>query len=291
MLKRFFNLCLALSLTLSFSVRASESVVWLQVDVPPFYIVDGEYAGQGIVDQISSLLQRRLSQYSHKYQIASFKRAEQLFRYRGVAYHASYFKTPERLKFAYFSELPTTLSPPIGITIKKENLPRFETDTPLSLSVLMHDKTIRGGVVKGRSYGKAIDALLARHENDSNMFFRSTTRIYSGSFGMLMADRFDYLLGYPAEAVYVSQLEKTHDVITLPIQESQNYLRGYMACSKNELGREIIDQVDQILREKLGTEAYKAIFQRWLDDYSVKPFSDAYEAMLLETLGSQGVIK
>jgi len=267
------------------SAAEKMTVTWLDMDVPPFYILKGEYADTGIADEITKLFQHHLPQYAHKRMSVTFARAMEQFKSGESVCHAAFFKTPEREEFAYFSAVPSDIVPPVGITVKKKNLEKFETGSPLSLAALLQNSSLRCGAVKGRSYGAEIDQLLLRYQNKKHVFLRTSGQMYEGMFSMLLADRFDYLIGSPLEAMYASKSvsEKGEEIVNLPLQENSSYLLGYVACTKNEWGKQMIEKVNTVLRQERPTEQYKSFFERWLDERSFVQFRKDYESIFLQT--------
>lgn len=265
---------------------AQSTVTWLQVDVPPYYILEGALQGQGIVDQITAQLITRLPTYHHQTQLVSFQRALNLLSASEIFCHAAFFRTSEREHLAHFSTLASSLSPPIGVSIKRHKRTLFDESLPISLSLLLQQLSLRGGVVSGRSYGEQLDALLTQYKNAPHLFFRTTHTLYSGSFAMLMADRLDYLIGYPSEAMFAGHQLDFHDVITLPIQESQTYQPGYVACSRNAQSQQLLQSIDQILGDIRATPAYRSIFHRWLDDISRTGFDQAFDELVTPPVNS-----
>ncbi|MCP5161851.1 MAG: TIGR02285 family protein [Hahellaceae bacterium] len=274
------KIVLIAALLLSGSTVANQRVTWLEVDIPPFFIYEGEYANQGIVDRIMALIEARLTSYDYHHQQVSFKRATAFFDAPGTYCHASYFKTPEREQLAYFSSVASTLSPPIGVTIRKHMKEKILTGTPLSLGHLLESDTVKGGAVQGRSYGPLIDPLLKRHAEEGKLFFRSTSDLYEGSFRMLVAGRYDYLIGYPLEAMFAAKKNKYQDIVTLPITESTDFLPGYVACSKTPEGEALIKKINVILKAERPQAHYKAIFHQWLDEFSTPQFNAAFDQWL-----------
>ncbi len=261
------------------------TVTWLDMDIPPFYILKGEYAGTGIADEITKLFQQRLPQYTHKHANVVFAKAMEQFKSGESVCHAAFFKTPEREEFAYFSAVPSDIVPPVGITIKRKNLKQFETGATLSLAELLKNSELRCGAVKGRSYGTEIDRLLEQYQGKSHVFLRTSGAMYEGMFSMLLADRFDYLIGSPLEAMYASKIvsEKGEEIVNLPLQESSSCQVGYVACTKNEWGKQMIEHVNLILRQERPTERYKTFFEKWLDERSIPQFRKDYEIICLQT--------
>lgn len=72
--------------------------------------------------------------------------------------------------------------------------------------------------------------------------------------------------------------------MTLTIAENQKGYDGwlsYVACSKNEWGKEVIEKINRILLEQRPTDAYRGSYERWLDDSSLEPYRQLYKKVFL----------
>ena len=192
--------------------------------------------------------------------------------------------TPEREKFIYYS-IPIDFDPPLGVTIKRSKAELFKNTKIISLEKLLENKQLRIGIQSGRSYGKILDPLLEKHKGQKHIYIREGKGLYESLLKMLMADRIDYILGYPVETIYVGKMLGVDDqVMNIPLQEHLNtYSYGYIACSKTEWGREIIEKINRILRKERPTEHYRSIMERWLDSNIIESYRQAYEAIFLKT--------
>lgn len=284
-MKRNFDSVIILLLLYFFmpgvNAKGKPSITWLKMDVPPYFILDGEFKGMGMIDQTTKLIQKELTDYEHANVEVSFNRAYALFDREEPYCHAAFFKNDERKEKVYFSEFPSSLSPPVGVTIKQSQYPYFNQQ-PLRLIDLLKNQSLIGGISSHRSYGEVIDSLIKEYENKANnLISRHSDKLYKGSYLMLLHDRLDYLVGYPHEAIYASKTVKPGNVITLPISESHNFLLGYVACSRNKTGKQVIESVNEVLEKIRSRNEYRHAFEYWMDQFSVEEFREKYAELIL----------
>lgn len=55
---------------------AKDKIIWVDVDAPPFYILEGNEKGKGVVDEITLLLQKNMPQYDHEHQVINLSKAD-----------------------------------------------------------------------------------------------------------------------------------------------------------------------------------------------------------------------
>ena len=262
---------------------AQGELVWLKIDFPPFYIAEGPRRGQGIGDEIVDLLAERLEGYEHQSRVASPDRIFKELEQGHGACSVAYIKTEERERVMLYS-IPDMILPPNGITIRRDLLDRFGGGGPVSLERLLGDSSLKLGVAAGRAYGPTLDPLLERL-GGSQVHARSGDDIYRSLFQMLVRKRLDYVLGYPYEANFVAQsLGEAGTIVNLPLTETAAiYTLAHVVCPRNDWGRKVIGEIDEILRRERPTERYRRIFERWLDSAQLPAYRSAYDETFLTT--------
>jgi uncharacterized protein (TIGR02285 family) len=102
---------------------------------------------------------------------------------------------------------------------------------------------------------------------------------------MLQAGRIDTLPGLPEEAMYLAETMGIRDqIMTLNVEENQanpEASLSYVACSKNEWGKEAIQRINRVLLEQRPTAAYRAAYERWLDASSIEGYRKLYDEVFL----------
>lgn len=260
-----------------------DTVSWMEAVAPPFFIHEGELAGQGYEDVVTDIITEQLPQYDHERIIANITRHYQEFKDGRRACNVGLFKTPEREEFLYYS-IPSFFTLPAVIIINKDKYEKFGGKKTVKLEDLLKKNLIIGRSLN-RSYGKPVDNVLDTYGNKNNIFLYEGAELSLNFFKMLKLDRLDALIGLPEEAMYQSERLGLRDqIMTLTIEENQNSYDAwlsYVACSKNEWGAKVVKEINAILLEQRPTERYRKSYERWLDESSVEGYRALYDEVFL----------
>jgi len=284
-----FPLCALLLALLLLAVpaptRAKDSVTWMEADMPPFLIQNGPKKEQGYGDLVTHIVQENLTDYAHEEMVTNITRHFHKFKQGEKVCSVGLYRTPEREAFMYFS-LPSFLTLPAVIIVRKEALSQFGNQTTVRLADVLQNKNMTIGLSKDRSYGANTDAILNHHRGDGNLVETAGQELSLNLFKMLMKGRIDGIVGLPEEALYqAEQLGIRDQLMTLTIEEN---LYGYeswlssVGCSKNAWGKAIIDKIDAILIKQRPTERYRAAYERWLDPNAIEKYRRVYQEVFLE---------
>ena len=146
------------------------------------------------------------------------------------------------------------------------------------------DKII--GRSKNRSYGPAIDSLLDTYGNADNVFQYEGNELSLNFFEMLKRDRLDGIIGLPEEVIYQAENLGIRDqIMTLTILENQGNLEAwlsYVACSKTAWGKKVVADIDRVLIEERSKVAYRAAYERWLDESGIRTYRNAYDRYFVQ---------
>lgn len=259
-------------------------ITWLTMEFPPFFIHRGDQAGKGIADGVMRVLEDRMPGWRHHQQVANTAQIVARIRAGERVCSAAYIRTPQRERFMEFS-VPDLMLPPNGITIRRSDLDDFGGGGPVSLTRLLDDGELRLGLAQGRSYGKEIDAILERHRQSRHVYSRLGDDIYQTLFDMLLRDGVDYIVGYPYEAEFHARLRGREDeVVSLQVRENPEMIFAHVVCPRNEWGRRVIAEIDEILEEVRPTPEYRALVEDWLGPELRESYRVAYDA----EMGSDG---
>lgn len=265
---------------------AKERVEWMEAVAPPFFIHEGELAGQGYEDVITDIITENLPQYEHKRVIANITRHYKEFKDGKKACNVGMFKTAEREEFLYYS-IPSFFTLPTVIIINKKSYPEFGSTKVVRLEDVLKKK-LKIGRSQNRSYGKNVDKVLDAFGNPENIFEYEGYELSFNLFKMLKHDRLDGLIGLPEEAMFQAERLGIRDrIMTLTIaenQESYDAWLSYVACSKNEWGKQVIEEVNQILLQQRSTERYRQAYERWLDDSTLEGYRRLYNDVFLKVV-------
>ncbi len=74
------------------------------------------------------------------------------------------------------------------------------------------------------------------------------------------------ILGYDWELQYLVKQnfssEEADKLIFFPIKEAEPYLISYIACSKNEWGERVVNEIDRILEVEISKDYYRNIWEQ-----------------------------
>lgn len=272
-----------LGLIVAVPAYAKDTVSWMEAVAPPFFIHDGELAGQGYEDVVTDIITEQLPQYEHERIIANITRHYREFKDGRKACNVGLFKTTEREEFLYYS-IPSFFTLPAVIIINKSKYEQFGEVKQVKLEDVLKKNLVIGRSLN-RSYGKPIDDVLDTYGNAQNVFTYEGSELSLNFFEMLKHGRLDALIGLPEEAMYQAERLGIRDqIMTLAIEENQNSYDAwlsYVACSKNEWGKKMIEEIDKILLEQRPTERYRKAYERWLDDSTVEGYRKLYDEVFL----------
>lgn len=236
----FKSIVLFLLLTLSLQLHANNNVTWRVVDWAPFYILDGEYKGQGLFDELIKVIANEVPESNHKRQPMNTKRVFIEMGKGESVCHPSALKETE----AYLSLVNSFLLPHKDIYNK--NKPQYFSGSEVILKSLILNQALTAGIYPGR-YTEKLNQIV-----DGNIYKKSMYQLphYKSLLGMLFAGRVDYIIEYPAVAQFFHQQKpETGDFNSVSIQESNNlpFVPVYFACPKTPWGEKMITKINEIL--------------------------------------------
>lgn len=265
---------------------AKDAIEWFRPNFPPIYILEGEDKNNGYVDKIEREVRAFLTDYEHKFSRGNYKRiAISLKNFSNICCSCIY-KTKEREEFAVYSE-PVYVGFSNGVIIPRKKINQYQEfitpDHSIDLKEMLNrQKQIKIGLIKGRYYGTSCENVIAP--------FRKTDKIYErcsddslGLVSMLLKNRIDIILALPMEIAYTSKksgLDK--DCLAFfPMKDAKQYDLIYMACSGNEWGKKVIDQINIAIEQK--RPVFLKYYRDWLDESAAETY-DMLAKDVLDTL-------
>lgn len=274
------------SLALPPSVQAQEKemITWGIVDLPPAHFVTGPNAGTGPADQLIQLMQDRLTQYAHQIEVfpnfaRSTKSIDQGTRVCASLYRHWPMGHPARDRRAY--SMPTVLFFANHLVIRQRDRHLFgET---VSFEDLLHNQDLIFGHPAGRAYPPQLEAILNAYlgvetrqtfspkerldlfKAKSNIYVRTGEDMLAGLLKMLTTERVDYLVYSPATTSYLAK--QGVDIAMIPIAELRDTPTGMLAfaCSPTEEGRQVIEEINAILKVERDTPEYRAMMEWFVE--------------------------
>ncbi len=209
---------------------------------------------EGALNDMESLLVKKLSdqlqgEFSVEFQVASRSREWRLLEKRENICLYNKTKNAQREQLAYFSRLPIAVFPPNRLIMNKP----LDFPGELDLEGLVHQQGLQIGVVDGRSYGGKMDAEIAR--------LKKYLYVLGGEHNavrlqhMMEENRLDGIIEF--SAAFANHLPKDKDItdyFIYPLKDSGDYVLGYIACARSELGNHVIELIDK----KMATPEFQA---------------------------------
>ncbi|KQW45629.1 hypothetical protein ASD88_12105 [Pelomonas sp. Root662] len=255
----------------------AETIRWVAQDVPPhFSFVQGRAPqsvaelGRGEVDGFMRVLLARMPGYRHEFIEASTARYERESLRGQTLCSTLHVRTPERMKWLYFSHLyPPLASREIHVIVRRDLLPRLSDgarpqDGRLLLAELLKRPDLRPLLARDRAFGAQIDKLLAqRPVPRQSVGAQLSTQLLD----MLRAGRMDYTLEYPAVVKdYLARVGEPGALVALPVAEGLSTLLATVSCSRTPEGRRHIEAIDAAVRALARDPNREAWVREWRAD-------------------------
>ena len=256
------RLLLAAPLLLCYTLaQARDTIIWANLDFPPWMILQGDRQGQGVWDLLLGELKTQLPDYDHQMVEMNNMRYEQLAMAGKNVCKVYYFKTPERERVLYFSR-PATVFLSNHIVMRRDKAALLGYPARLSLLQLMQDPRFDGSFIEGRSYGNQNDNIIRRFKDRA--YLHSNVTSNQNLFEFLYLGRTDYILEFPAvQAFFEHTLSIQPEFVNIAIEEAAPYNITYVTCVRNAWGLRVIGRVNQTLRRITATPDYRAAMLRW----------------------------
>lgn len=256
------------------------TITWQVMHWPPLMILDGPEKGKGRYDNMLIDVQRVMSDYEHETLRMNLVRYWQLLREGKNMCNLLNLKNPQREKFAYYS-IPVSIVIPNHIIMRRWKMRLLGNPKSYSLVKLLKDKRFRGLLEKGRSYSETIDKILIKHEKNSNM--RRATLKTHNFIPMLLNDRIDYIIEYPYVTSWMEPIfsNKSGLLGSIAIEELDPYYYSYMVCTKNDWGKQVVQDFNNAMRTLMKTKKYREVMERWyFKDNEIRFIREKYNELL-----------
>lgn len=246
------------------SAQARDTMTWLMPDIPPASMpVDGKPT-TGIADQIALYISAHWPDTEHRFIYANPKRTWLMVERGEHACVVAALRNAERDKLAYF--VNTNLVPPLQLVAQESTLPRLPLNAhgEVDMEKLLADPALRGIIVERRSYGAAVDELLAKRPASSRMETTSVGDYGRNVLKLVSHGRADYTLDYDYALQYASKSEPEIGALkTVPIAQNNKPMLGGIACPRNAWGMATVKRIDQIVGTPEGAAAMIKAQNSW----------------------------
>lgn len=247
-------------------------VQWFSSDFPPLSIVSGPYKGQGAVDQWQAHVIEQLGDLRHQQIVANTARIKEEMLRRENACNPAYLKTPEREKYAVFSEPLMGLLPNGLITLssrKNEFQPYLNSRGELRLADLLAAQKMQLAVASGRSFGVAIDPVLQNPAVTGQLVqFNASDLFSSGLLQLTRGKHVDAVIGYAMELSWnIRRLGLSDEQFSfIPVEGETAPIPVYIACARSAAGELIIARVNKLIRTGKLPEVAVRAYREWLPE-------------------------
>jgi uncharacterized protein (TIGR02285 family) len=264
------------ALLLAAPARAGETITWLMSDFPPVGSPVNGQPGDGMADQVVKYLVGRWPQASQRFVYANPNRVWSMLAQGEHACFANALRTPEREKLVYFRN--AYLLPPPQLIVRPEVLYALPVNArgEADLAAALRKPHLRGLMVEKRSYGPAIDALLANPAATPGL-----KRLAPGNYGrniltMLAMNRADYTIELDFVMTHaVAQQPDLAGLKVLPLAGGPGLMVGGIAFPRNSWGRATIAQIDRLLASPQGAAVLSQAQMRWIGKASTQRYGAA----------------
>ncbi|WP_287812352.1 TIGR02285 family protein [Pseudomonas sp.] len=263
-------LTLLLCLVVPLVAWGGEPLTWLVRDLPPLTIESGPRVGQGAVDRVLPLLMQALPDHDHSVVRVNRARALQMLQEPALSCDPELLWTPDRSQAAVYS-IPMFATLTNGLIIRHQDRHGFNSfmrHGALDLPALLASPNIKVGRVAERSYGGAIDTMLAAAPPAAINAHHGDDAVAS-LLQMQQRGRLDGVLGYWPEVLYLAPQQRIagQDLEFLPVLGVPRYQNVYVACSNTAQGRAVIRRLNERLAT-LRITTLPGYYAEWLDPAS-----------------------
>tara|TARA_B100001063_G_scaffold239591_1_gene263354 strand:- start:119 stop:1009 length:891 start_codon:yes stop_codon:yes gene_type:complete len=260
--------------------QSKQTIVWSIIPYAPIHILEGDYKGQGIVDEYIINAQNALPGYLHTNQIMTPARTwYQMSKNEQLVCYPSALKTTEREAFAYFTQ-PGLITPVLRVVMREDMWKKeFAGRDSINIKEYIANNKKNFGVVSKRSYGEEIDHILSKVLRGENDIIQTSGRYGSRQlYQMLLSERIDIMLEYPWVTAYFEKVLKNDSikVVHLIIEGLPKYTAAYVACTRNDDGKKVIEALDKFLAKEVLNIENRQRMMRWLGKKEAEAFEQDY---------------
>ena len=268
--------CLAL---LPAQADEKEAIAWVNFNISPGGILNGEFKGQGVGDLFYQTYKAALPEYQHSFSYANPARMRRIIRESKNTCIVYIFHLPEYSKYRYWGPI-NYIAPPNRIITTPKVAPRL-AKKDLSLAKILKMDSMRLGAMGGRMY--RVQDVLEANKDNPNLLRLSTPS--KNLYQMLLAGRLEYTLGDWTELTFMEKtLALENEFVTFPMQELTGYTPNFVSCTKNAWGKEVVNKLHQrfnnadIIEQKIlpsilnwvrtpDRQAYAAEYKRFVKEH------------------------
>jgi uncharacterized protein (TIGR02285 family) len=283
----FFIQFLLVSTLLSSQITHSQQVIeWAKYQFPPVFISKGDFVNQGMGDLVFQYLQKHLTSYSHIEYRSSGVRILRDFSLDKLI--CSTFTSKKGREDNMIFSNPITILPTQNLHYLTDNskiidaIDQMTVDGQVSFTHLLKNvENIKIGLNKHRSFGKKVNSLLKQY--DTKIIGIDETSGLLGIFKVLKNKRIDITIEYPFVSLFVMRSAGVSLPLNIqPMAEVPEFVKAYIACSKNKQGQVAIDAINSVISDHKARSEYRNIFEEWMPQASLSAYRVGYQRFVNE---------
>lgn len=252
--------------TINASAKTHE-IIWTASVSPPFHIVDGELAHQGVCDALVESFKAAMPDLQHRVEYLPQLRIGMLWeKEQNLCFPCMIYRDDDPYTLITYSE-PTHVYPSHGIITRPQLVDEIiqKYGNPVNLEAMLRDQKYRFIQPVGRMYGD-LQPLIDDHLiGTSQHVILNSDNANTAMLSMILRERSDYTIDYPMIKTYYEQME-TGELAFLPIAELiGEEVLGAVACTRNSWGEESIRYINQVIPEIQANPNFQRSVKQWLD--------------------------
>ncbi len=265
------------------SAMADDPVTWPVFSYPPVFIIEQGKTPSGVGIDVINLIKSKLPEYEHKIKEVPISR---VFRSLQDGYHYCAYgvlKTPEREAYMYYS-LPCRITTPCFVVVRKEDVEKFGGGKKISLRELLENNNLKLLIKKDVIYNKEINSVIDGYAGQKHVYVLPSDELGKKEVQLLAAKRIDYTISVVSTAYEAKQMGLIDKISFLPFEDTYNhYDVGYIACPKNEWGRQMTDKINKILKEEIPKPQFFDLFKPLVTENMIPELRNQYEKLIMNS--------
>ena len=251
------------------SERVKETVIWLVEDkVENIDLLTKKAPDTSTASYIESSVISKLTQYNVELARTTMKRSIHLLKTKDNVCVANRVDLPERREYSVFSK-PQSF-------YMSHKLYRYKQDPPLPKSLFNNKGEIKSiphvfkalpdsstGIAQAVSFGSFLDNQI-KQLDDKNIYYLGGINRVTALEAMLFKGRIQFLLALPFDVT--PSKEQSPYLEQYKIEGNPPYMIAYITCSDSNLGKKVINDINEILTNMYKTSDYYLAHKKWFPE-------------------------
>jgi len=261
-LKVIFLLSLLILITnASLSASDKKEILWPQHLRSPWMISSGPLKNQGYGDKIRQIIESNLSQYTHKTLPINPPRLLKELKLNENICYGPVGKFPV-FKDKFHWSKPLYVLTGFRIITLKQTSEKLNHPIEVSMKELLKNKDLIFGEISNM-WHYPIKMKDFKHQN--NILSISSSAPLSSLLQMMKKGRIDWVFDHPIFVKWASTNKNINQsFVTIKVKESRNSPRlvGYFGCSKNDFGKQAIQNINTHLTQE-NILQFRSFIKKW----------------------------